>query len=304
MTIPHRSAPGVRDLVAQTEQLPMLPSVVMRLLALDPRSDRYFETLLEVAEDDPTFAVRLIRLANAPTSAPRTPIVSIRQAVVRLGAKECTGLVTAVAIARVFLPTTEDQRNLWLHSLQVAVAARAIAGLMSGVSTEQAYTAGLLHDIGRFVMFEGAAADLSRVDETQWHSPQQLLDAEHSLLGYDHVQLGVLVCRRWCIPETITEVVRLHHAYPGEHASVSIGPIVAAVQLADLVSMMLIEAPGFADQEPLVIAEELTERCAAQHRPNPPVSPSVLAQRIASIRDDASEIAERLLNVTISRKPA
>jgi len=84
----------------------------MRVLALDARSDQYFEALLAVAEEDPTFAVRLIRLANAPRSAPAKPIITIRQAVVRLGARECAGLVTALAVSRVFVPTTAGQRNL------------------------------------------------------------------------------------------------------------------------------------------------------------------------------------------------
>src|SRR5271166_1047395 len=144
MSLTHHARTNVVDLAAHAEQLPLLPTVVMRVLALDTRSDQYFEALLAVAEEDPTFAVRLIRLANAPSSAPSTPIVTIRQAVVRLGARECAGLVTTLAVARVFVPTTAGHRNLWLHSLQVAVAARVIAGLMTGasVSPEHAYLAG------------------------------------------------------------------------------------------------------------------------------------------------------------------
>lgn len=89
-TQPARTS--VIDLAAHAEQLPLLPTVVMRVLALDTRSDQYFEALLAVAEEDPTFAVRLIRLANAPRSAPAKPIITIRQAVVRLGARGISGI--------------------------------------------------------------------------------------------------------------------------------------------------------------------------------------------------------------------
>src|SRR5271167_3575799 len=99
--------PGkLKDLAAHADQLPLLPTVVLRVLRLDARSDRYFEELLAVAEEDPTFAVRLIRLSNAPTSAPAKPIVTIRQAIIRLGARECAGLVTALAVSRIFVPAT------------------------------------------------------------------------------------------------------------------------------------------------------------------------------------------------------
>jgi putative nucleotidyltransferase with HDIG domain len=294
-----------RNLAAQAEQLPLLPTVVIRVLQLDPGSDRYFEGLLAIAEEDPTFAVRLIRLANSPANAPVKPIVTIRQAVVRLGARECAGLVTALAVSRVFVPTTVAQRNLWLHALQTAVAARVIANLLveRRVPPEQAYLAGLLHDIGRFVMFETAADDLGRVDDTHWHSPQQMLDAEHSLLGYDHVQLGALVCRRWSIPPLIAGVVSLHHDYgaPRAHQATTLGALVATVQLADLLSARLIDAPELADLDPLQMTAELSTHCVRTEWPNPPVSSSVLAQCVAAIRDEAAEIAERLLDLGPSR---
>src|SRR5487761_2129065 len=152
--VPPREPVKLRSLADSAGQLPLLPSIVLRVLQLDSSSDRSFEDLLRLAEEDPTFAVRLIRLANAPTSAPAKPIVTIRQAVVRLGARECAGLVTALAISRVFVPTTTVHRQLWLHALQTAVAARTIASLMpkANIAPDQAYLAGLLHDIGRFVM--------------------------------------------------------------------------------------------------------------------------------------------------------
>jgi putative nucleotidyltransferase with HDIG domain len=207
---------------------------------------------------------------------------------------------SALAVSRVFVPTTAGQRNLWRHALQVAVAARTITSLMTtpSVLPAQAYLAGLLHDIGRFVMFEAATEDLGRVDEAPWHSPQQLMEVEHALLGYDHVQLGVLVCRRWSLPQVITEVIKLHHDYAASVAQASgpLGSLIAIVQLADLLSMCLMDSPGLADQEPVDIAAVLAAKCMRPEWPHPPVSASVLAQRVGTIRDEAAEIAERLLD--------
>jgi len=299
MTDVTAGASRVRDLAAHAEQLPLLPAVVMRVLALDPRNDRYFDDLVALAEEDPTFTVRLLRVANAPMSAPTKPIVTVRQAVVRIGARECAGLVTSVAVSRVFIPRTSAQRNLWVHALQVAVAARTIAALsLAGrVHPGQAYLAGLLHDIGRFVMFESAAEDLSRVDETHWVTPEELLHSERVLLGYDHVKLGLLVCRRWSLPEGVAEVVAHHHDYglAGFEPQVASAELIRAVQMADFLSVRMMSVPDLADRDPEDVAQDLDRTCVRREWPQPPVSPSVLAQRVAAIRDEALALADSLL---------
>lgn len=297
---PHELA-KMREIAVKAEQLPLLPTIVLRVLRLDPLSERYFEDLLGLAEEDPTFAVRLIRLANAPTSAPAKPIVTIRLAVIRLGARECAGLVTALAVSRIFVPRTVAHRHLWLHALQTAVAARTIAAMRpsAAIAPDQAYLAGLLHDIGRFIMFDGATGDLERVDETHWHSPQQLLDAEQHVLGYDHVQLGGVVCQRWSIPSAITEVVKLHHDYtaPKAHAGTPLGPLLAVVQMADLLSARMMNAPEMADLDPNELNKELLLHCSRPEWSHAPVAPSVLAPRVAAIRNEAAEMANRLLDL-------
>jgi HD-like signal output (HDOD) protein len=78
-------------------------------------------------------------------------------------------------------------------------------------NADHAYLCRLQHDIGRFVQFEGASADLTRVDDMHWASPQELVDAEHSAVGYDHALLGWHACMKWSLPATIGEVVRRHH---------------------------------------------------------------------------------------------
>ena len=82
MTSATDSTSKMRNLAALAEQLPLLPTVIKRVLAMNASADQYFEDLITLAEEDPTFAVRLIRIANAPWSAPSKPIVTVRQAAV------------------------------------------------------------------------------------------------------------------------------------------------------------------------------------------------------------------------------
>ena len=124
----------------------------------------------------------------------------------------------------------------------------------------QAYVCGLLHDIGRFVQFEGAPADLTSVDEKHWMGPEELVDLERSTLGYDHALLGWHACRKWSLPEPIGEVVRHHHADLSdtvhEHAD-----LIRLVQWADALSMALLLDPGIAD----LPAESLIQHLAREH---------------------------------------
>ena len=288
------------ELAAHVGSLPLLPSVVMRVLALDSDSDRYFDELLAVVAQDPTLAVRLIRLANSAMSAPGKPIVTLLQAAIRVGTRECAGLVTALAVSRVFIPRTQGQRDLWRHALQAAVCARTIVSRISGsrYTPDQAYLAGLLHDIGRFVMFESASADLSLVDETHWQTPQQLLDAEQQLLGYDHVHLGDLVCRRWAIPDAIADIVALHHTYalPDEVRRGGLGELIRVVQMADLVSVLMMSKPDIVEGEPAAVAEEMERSCVRPEWNKPPIAPILLAERIREMYHEAETVTEGLIS--------
>jgi putative nucleotidyltransferase with HDIG domain len=232
-----------RAIAARVETLPLLPGVVMRLLSLDPESDEYFDDLIAIASSEPNFAIRVLRCANSASSAPGRPITSLMQAAYRIGTERCGQLATAVAVARVFVPRTREQRDLWTHSLRVAALSRLIAaaGGARAELCEGAYTAGLVHDIGRFAMFECVTGDFDRVAEAGWDTPQDLLEVEEKLLGYDHARVGQLICEHWGLPLPLIEIVRQHHrpAMGAERAS-----SLVTIQLADCVSMYVEMHPG------------------------------------------------------------
>ena len=221
------------------DELPLLPTVVTEVLSLDPDADDYFDRLVHLAERDPPFAVRVLRSANSAASAPTTPVVSLQAAIMRLGSRRCAELVIALAVIRVFVPRTDAQRFLWIHSLQVALLARGLCqrAPTPDCNAEQAYRCGRRHDIGRIVQFEGAPADLALLDDTHWTSPLELVCAEHESVGYDHALLGWSACRKWALPASIAEVVRRHHEALPEQARGD--RILRVVQWADRLSMAL-----------------------------------------------------------------
>ncbi len=291
--LPDRIA--MTELERKLDELPLLSSVVSEVLALDPNADDYLDRLLHLAERDPPFAVRVLRCANSASSAPVTPIASLHQAAMRLGSQRCAGLVLALAVIKVFAPRSEAQRYLWIHSLQTALFARMFCQRIPAVKSNvgQAYLCGLLHDIGRFVQFEGAPADLTRVDDMHWASPQELIDAERSALGYDHALLGWHACKKWCLPETIGEVVRRHHEVLPIDCH---GPdeLVRVVQWADKLSTVIIMNPDMACSTP----DELISRLGAQYSGiGPPAAlgePQSWHRWVPNVRAESMQLAGQL----------
>ena len=265
---PARRSPGdnsaLRDMARHVDELPLLPQVLVRILQLSPSADDYFEQFEELARQDPSFAVRVVALANSAASAPMVPVASIRESLTRMGVSAVNGLVASLAVQRVFMPSDPTQVRLWRHAIQVAVAAQKIAAVARrlGVDPGHAYLAGLLHDIGRFVMLEHAAPDLLKVDESKWTSPEELVQADVDVYTYTHSELGYLACRRWGLPDEVCHVVQTHHdkldsvIEPG-----SVEATTFCVQIADRVSVFLLDAPERPDWSEQEIDDVLTGRC-------------------------------------------
>lgn len=217
------------------DRLPVLPTVVARLMVLDREDDGFFEDVLDLVEADPTFAARILAAANAASSSPRDPVASVRGALARLGSKGAASAIMDAAVSTVFIPRNDWEKSLWRHALQVGGALRALADLDPDRSVDRdvAYAAGLLHDVGRLVMFQAAPEALRQIDEGDWDSPQSLVDAERQLCGITHAELGARACRSWGLPDVLADTVARHH-HPVEHPQDATGLLVLMCRFADL----------------------------------------------------------------------
>jgi putative nucleotidyltransferase with HDIG domain len=201
------------------------------------------------------------------------------------------------SVLEVFLPRTLGQRNLWIHALQTAVAARTVANLCPEleVPPERAYLAGLLHDIGRFVMFRESAAELGEIDETMgWNSPHALVAAEQQICGYDHAELGWLACQKWKIPEEVGMLIRDHHVYD---SSACLPPEVARlmriVQTADILSVVLLVNSGLLNRK-LQEQYPVLDQALSVRSWTPPIDAGALAPRLPEVDAESHGLAASL----------
>jgi putative nucleotidyltransferase with HDIG domain len=204
-------------------------------MSLSPQSEELFEEVLAVAQEDPGFALRVMHIANSAMSSPASRIETLERAVARLGAAHVADLVTTVAMTRVFVPRTSAEKDLWQHAIEVATACRAIIRRhpVPGVSAEQGYLAGLLHDVGQFILIDQAPLFVQAVDAVGLTTPTELIEAEREVYGTDHAELGAQVCAYWSVPERIVSVVRDHHRSIADVPS----PLLAGLKQADWLSV-------------------------------------------------------------------
>ena len=281
-----------RRLEQHLDELPVLPGILTELMALDREDEQYFERLLELIEREPNFSARLLAASNSALRGGQDPITTLRGAVARLGSSGAANLMLGFSVLRVFVPRDAWEQSLWRHAVTVAIGARELAPRCRGeeVLPDQAYAAGLLHDVGRFVLFQEAPEELRRVDEGGWADPEGLLEAEREICGLTHSELGALACAKWKLPESLVEVVRHHHGgLPEDPALV---PLVQLIQFADL-ALFPSAVPGTPGMDQ-ADDETLQSRVHAHLPDFLPLTLAQLRGLIAEVQRDAGDVLAAL----------
>ncbi|MCP3919605.1 MAG: HDOD domain-containing protein [bacterium] len=276
------------------DELPVLPSVLAKLMTLDREGDRFFDSVLSAVEAEPNYSVRLLIRANSAASGSREPITTLPGALARIGAEEACNLLLALGVTRVFVPRDPWEKSLWRHAIQVAIAARELArhGGDPDVTPDEAYACGLLHDMGRLVMFMEAPDQLRAVDEGCWDGPDSLLAMERAICGVDHTKLGGLACDHWALPKPIAQVIRGHHRHLPPELDDKVLKLTAVVQVADF-AMFSSVIPG---TPPLEASDDDTLRATVLDRLPPFVRLSMqeLRELLGTITSEAEAMAREL----------
>ena len=192
--------------------LPPFSAAATRLLQLCEMKDVDLRTVQPVLVSDPSLAAEVLRLANSPLFAFTNEIRSVEHAVVLLGLKRVKALAVAIAMRHYAGGTDDDvYRRCWEHSLASAVLAEELAGFHN-VRREEAYTAGLLHDIGRVGLLKAYAKDYLPVLNAEYESFDESVALEMCLLGINHCQSGSFLGKAWAFPRSLQRVAESHHS--------------------------------------------------------------------------------------------
>lgn len=204
--------------------LPSMPALLMEAIQqID--NNQNLKTLVDKICLDPAMAMRILRVANSPFYGMPREIGSLREAVILLGLNRVRDLLVSVFFSKMMPAQHKDfnYRLFWHHSMAVAECTRQLA-LFTGSSLDFAFTAGLLHDIGRLVIVVLFPDEYSRIIKES--VPPDELETERRILGFDNVQLGGMAAHYWNLPVAVQEAIEQHKTPPEWAAVKSLGLLV------------------------------------------------------------------------------
>lgn len=219
--------------LARLNTLPALPSLVAELLASFDDDEVDSGVIAQRIGHDQSLAARVLRVANSPFYGLSGRVATIHDAIVILGFRTVRSLVVAAAMTGAlphFSHRGLDTRTIWRHAVGVGLAARRLAR-NSRLNPETAFTAGLLHDVGRIVLLAGFPDAYTAA--VNWRQQQDCLTltAEQAVLGMDHCGAGALLAQQWKLPTCIGDAIAYHHD-PSPCESTSLAHV---VHLADAI---------------------------------------------------------------------
>lgn len=202
--------------LASAQTLKPLPASVARLTAIVSKEDVDLREVVDVVQLDQALTARMLKAANSALSASRSQIGTVKDAVVRLG----SGLVLSFAMASSVKNTAGGalpgyglgEGELWRHSVAAALAAEVLKPLVRKVSLPpEAFTAALLHDIGKLVLNRFLDRDTAAsVHRARAEAGLDFEAAEAAVLGIGHGALGGTIAQRWGLPDSIVIGIRFH----------------------------------------------------------------------------------------------
>lgn len=207
----------VTQILAKIEDLPTLPSSVLEVMRIvdDPRCST--SRLGNLVLSDPPLAARVLRLANSAYYGFPRAVAAVPQAITLLGFATLRNVALSTAVFDLFRTKKEpslDLPALWRHSVATATAARLIARRVRYTPLEKAFTAGLLHDIGKVLIARYLPGSMGRVVETVAAENIMITDAEQRVLGVSHAAFGAWLAARWAFPTSLVDAIAFHHQPP------------------------------------------------------------------------------------------
>lgn len=244
-TPPARSA-AVAAAILRVPHLATLPEIAVKAARLAATPDTSVAQMAGLISRSPDLCTRVLKVVNSAFYGLSGQVGSIDRAVSLMGLDSVKNVVIAASLTRVFqgrrLSPTFSPRDLWTHSLGVAAAARMVTTAVESPLGEEAFLAGLIHDVGVMVELQLDRAKMaSLLARLEADGSLSVLDAEDQAFGANHQDFGAGLSRHWKLPPSLSGATAWHHrpleAPPAEAS------LAAVVHIAD--RLVIACQPGF-----------------------------------------------------------
>ena len=234
------------DLIRTMKDLPPASPAALKLSGLLNRPTQHNDDIVEALRCDSVLTAKLLRVCNSSYFALREPAGSVAQAVLLLGHQEIVRIVLTLgfggSLNRPLPGYAVADKEMWRHALTTALAAERVSECAGSFEPAVAFTAGLLHDIGKLVLNQVLTPDVQAAVRARIEQGTEARDeAEKSVLNTDHAEVGACLLEEWRLPELVVEAVAHHHrpvVTPRPRLS-------AVVHVANGVAHLVGSAPGW-----------------------------------------------------------
>jgi len=207
--------PQLKNLIMTIRDLPAMPHVASKVLELSSDPDTSASLLQQVISDDQAMTARILKIANSAMYACSRRIKTLSEAIVMLGFNSIRSLVVTSAARNLYgaggARMGLKERLLWEHSIGCAFASRLLVEKRHPALTEEAFLAGLMHDIGKLVINLQLPERFEEIVQIVYNENREFHATELEILGFDHARVGALLVNKWKLSPVLEDVIGQHH---------------------------------------------------------------------------------------------
>lgn len=235
----------IEKLLNSTQHLPAMPVAVFEVIRLAGEFNSSTTQIAEAVSRDQALAGRVLQIANSAYYGLAREVASVVDAVGLLGKASVRNLALLATSQRWYESNDahrqSELRPLWTHAVASAVASYTIADSIHPAQAEEAFCAGLLHNVGKVVFTMAMPDRMSKLSQAALKSNLTIPEVERRVFGFDHADVGYELGKRWDLPEKILDPILYHHRpseCPGDKQLADI------VHVADRLCAVLGTGPG------------------------------------------------------------
>ncbi len=223
-------------LVADFKGTASLPIIYFKLNEAINDPNTSIHKISNVISEDASLSARLLKLVNSPFYGFPQKIGTISEAVFLVGSQQVRDVALATTMMSTFSGIPSDLMNMekfWMHSLACGVGAKIIAETTGEPEFERFFVAGVLHDIGRLVMFSKAPDESKIILQRALNEKRPMVEVEYDEIGCSHAEIGRALLDAWKLPQYYQDVAMFHHSperaqqYPLETVIVHVADTIA-----------------------------------------------------------------------------
>lgn len=236
----HSPTITLADIVAKTSDLPSLPAAALAVMRETDSPTGTAQSIARYLSQDQALTARILRLANSAYYGLSRQIIDVSDAVVVLGMRCIRNLCMVASTYPWMVKPLKGYglgpREMWTHSFAVAVGAQLVASRSRASSADQAFTAGLLHNLGKVALSIWLEDKLPGMLAIACREGLTFDQVERKILGFDHCDVGAHMGDGWNLPKPLVEAMQFHH---NPNACDPANSLVDCVHVADYLTMSM-----------------------------------------------------------------